>query len=69
MLTIPHSKITGEKGTWWRFGESVVLSCPKCGISFRLNHTITEDGIVTPSVVCPISSCKFHDYIKLGEFS
>ncbi len=28
-------------------------------------HNIAEDGIVTPSCVCPIAGCGFHDWFKL----
>lgn len=30
-----------------------------------VDHIINPDGIVTPSVVCPIKGCTFHDFIKL----
>lgn len=30
------------------------------------SHTISEDGTVSPSVVCPYDNgCTFHEYIKL----
>ncbi len=28
-------------------------------------HTIAPDGTVSPSVVCPVKDCGFHEFIKL----
>jgi len=30
-----------------------------------IDHTINVDSMITPSVVCPIKGCTFHDFIKL----
>lgn len=32
-------------------------------------HAIAEDGTVTPSVVCPIEGCGFHEWVKLEGWS
>lgn len=32
------------------------------------NHTISPNGTVTPSVVCPVKNCTFHDFIKLEGY-
>lgn len=41
-------------------------SCPKCGrIASLSQHSISQDGKVTPSLVCPFDDCDFHDYVKL----
>lgn len=68
MIVIPHAKNSGEKGKWWWFKESIVVSCPNCGTTARLNHEIDSHGIVTPSVQCEISTCDFHDMIKLEDY-
>ena len=41
-----------------------MLICPKGHIG-QLDHTIAEDGTVSPSVVCPESGCGFHEYVRL----
>lgn len=28
-------------------------------------HTISQDGTVTPSVVCPVDGCGFHEVVRL----
>jgi len=46
------------------------LSCPDCGqVASLSHHKIDQDGIVTPSVVCPTEGCKFHEWIKLDGWS
>lgn len=36
------------------------------GHGLSLNrHTIQDDGTVTPSVVCPLTGCGFHEFVKL----
>lgn len=40
------------------------MACPGCGMWFALDHTISEDGQVTPSLVCPMD-CGFHDHVQL----
>lgn len=64
-----------QKGTWWqanRDGERVVLfSCPSCGgrgtlTGSEANHSVSEAGEVSPSVVC---DCGFHEHIKLNDYA
>jgi len=31
-------------------------------------HDINEDGIVTPSIVCPHEGCNFHEMIQLDQW-
>lgn len=57
-----------QPGTWnlWSTGKRRVLfACPLCGDVGLLNHEISDEGIVTPSVQCPSLNCTFHDMIKL----
>jgi hypothetical protein len=54
-----HSKMTA------------VISCHICGTRLSLiNHKITADGVITPSVVCVTPGClqagPQHEEIKLG---
>ena len=64
-----------ERGTWRRATitetgvKTAVVSCPLCGQSTSLSkHTIDRFGNVMPSLVCPIVSCKFHEYVILENW-
>lgn len=47
--------------------SSAMIVCPNCHIMGTISdHNISEDGTVTPSVICP--ECDFHDMIKLLEW-
>lgn len=53
--------------------RTAVCSCPKCGKTFHLaEHHITDEGAVSPSVVCPrvecpnFMACGFHDIVSLA---
>ncbi len=58
---------------------SICIACPKCGKSAALwiernykkvgqNHSIAEDGTVSPSVVCPYAPCDFHEFVRLQDY-
>jgi hypothetical protein len=34
----------------------------------RNHHVISDDGSVSPSVVCPHEGCDFHEFIKLEDW-
>lgn len=73
-----------QPGTWCVIGnikkkEAVVsVCCPKCwcnstvrrgpGIGKDVGHTISANGEVKPSVVCPKKDCNFHEYIILEDW-
>jgi hypothetical protein len=40
------------------------LTCPNGHIA-QLDHEISSDGTVTPSVDCPVDDCDFHEFVKL----
>jgi hypothetical protein len=73
---IPHNN-HHKPGTWKglmvpideigkRYRKSASMTCPECGqISSLSGHDIADDGIVSPSVVCPYELCHFHEFIKL----
>ncbi len=53
--------------TWDNSGTVYVfVKCPGCGEQYRLDHDISEDGVVSPSVECPGEDCAFHDTIVLA---
>lgn len=41
------------------------VSCPSCGVVATLDHEISADGSVNPSLDCPSDRCTFHDHVKL----
>jgi len=47
-------------------GRSVSITCPECSqLAVLTDHTISPDGKVTPSVVCPKEGCDFHEFVQL----
>ena len=63
-----------EKGQWWPLRvlqgtsgyNSATFKCPKCGVKGGLEeHTIAEDGSVSPSVLC---NCGFHEWLRLEDW-
>lgn len=63
----------GERGTWIPLRyihdatpASAMLWCPQCGCQGQLiNHTIRDNGMVSPSLVCPFPKCSFHEWVTL----
>lgn len=64
----------GIKGRWWAVREqtggpiiTAAITCPDCGKRGTLDdHTITNWGMVNPSVVC---ECGFHEMIELRAWT
>jgi hypothetical protein len=45
------------------------MTCPN-GHSLTLkSHTVTVQGEVMPSVVCPVHTCTFHDWVRLTDWT
>lgn len=68
-MNIP--KGNGEPRTWRIAridGQPIVKITCGCGIEGLLDHTIAEDGRVSPSVVCP-KDCGFHEMVVLQEWN
>lgn len=59
------------------FRRIAIVCCPKCGQDISLaQHSVSEDGALSPSVVCPrevglqdptiaMCACGFHEHLKL----
>lgn len=64
------SERSAPQGTWIRWlympgRVTAALRCPTCGRVFCLvEHRISTDGRVSPSVVCPYG-CGFHVFLQL----
>lgn len=58
-------------GTKWRLAkwkgvQQVYMICPGCGEEYRLDHDISAEGVVSPSLECPSQNdCGFHDTVVL----
>ena len=53
--------------TMQRFKAS--MTCPNGhGLTLR-DHSIAKTGEVTPSVVCPVSGCAFHEFVRLDRWT
>lgn len=45
---------------------SASFTCPAGHKGVLLDHEISADGTVQPSVVCPQDGCTFHDFVRLA---
>lgn len=45
------------------------MACPEGHVLTLRIHTITPDGTVAPSVVCPGRGCSFHAYVRLVDWT
>lgn len=71
MIAIPRDD-TGEAApSWHRRGHTslVYVRCPNGHGPFGLDHDVAKDGKVTPSLVCPIDGCGFHEFGRLEGWS
>lgn len=60
--------------TWARATDTrggVLLSCANGheGYLDPKQHTVAADGTVTPSAVCPVKGCTWHEFIRLGGWA
>lgn len=51
-------------GEWARFAGRAVVGCPGCGASAPIDHGISAEGVVEPSLECP-QACGFHEMAEL----
>jgi hypothetical protein len=67
ILTQANSRGALQKGQWChQFDDrSVLVRCPGCGQIATLDHDVADDGTVTPSLVCPVEGCNFHEFVRL----
>lgn len=75
MIEVPHASdatMTRPVPCWWggikdmgKEARTALMKCPNGHIGSLLDHTIANDGIVSPSVVCSKAGCGFHDKVKL----
>ena len=49
--------------------EHVFVTCPGCQQEYRLDHDISEQGVINPSLDCPGDDCTFHDTAILVGWS
>lgn len=55
------------KGEWWEWHGQTWIRCPGCGAAGALSHSISNEGLVQPSVECP-QTCGFHEFVKLLDW-
>lgn len=65
LLHSPSAAGAQPAGTWRRSGDNVVVKC-RCGMLAQLQHSISDDGLVSPSVQCP--ACSYHAWVQLREW-
>ncbi len=71
-IVIPYDEAQG-KNTWWfnvlTGGRKIAITrCSNGHVGSLEDHEIAPDGTVSPSVVCQVEGCDFHDYIKLEDY-
>ncbi len=55
------------KGTWrWLPNGDIAVKCPECGSLGVLDHVVAANGTVSPSLVCPATTCGFHEFVMLS---
>jgi hypothetical protein len=69
----PFMAQLGAPGTWDRSfaggKPKIVLCCPSCKTVLGIDqHVIDAEGNVSPSCMCPITGCDFHEYVKLEDW-
>ena len=74
MTNVPRSDLTmggrlGYQVTMTKAGWGVDLRCPDGHIGSLGSHSIANDGVVTPSVICPHEGCTWHATIKLNNWT
>jgi hypothetical protein len=75
MLAFRHSSKCDEDIplTWRNYIDpgGTVLECSPVIVDIKGHflsihkHSIAQDGTVSPSVVCPVEKCGFHEFIRL----
>ena len=75
VLRVPRveslEELARTPGLGWApwIGKKPWLQCPnghRTAYGFdKDGHTISADGLVTPSTVCPEESCDFHEFVLL----
>jgi hypothetical protein len=83
MVHIPHDPQQDQQPSWWKeAGGYVSIRCAQCGQRATLRdpddaplrvdgtrgHTISSDGTVAPSIVCPYKPCTWHIWGKLLDW-
>lgn len=67
----PVSTGTGARIVGWKmpFPGRVIVTCPECNETGGLDHDVSVQGFVTPSLVCPNDACSFHDWVALQNWN
>lgn len=60
MRSVGQWRCWNNKGT-----ENVFVKCPGCGQEYRLEHDVSAEGVISPSLECPSDDCTFHDTVIL----
>lgn len=75
ILSVPRlAKRTSTELGWWpvRIDGWVCSAWMVCRNGHRaslVDHDIAPDGMVRPSVVCPVEGCGFHEHVRLAGWT
>lgn len=73
----PHGRLSVEppKMQWSHCHPSTArvfkasMTCPNGHTLTLRNHSISQEGNVSPSVVCPGTGCGFHEWVRLDGWN
>ena len=78
MIILKRNMERERKPLTWRYllhelGKSASIVCSNGHYGIITDHTIAEDGTVSPSIICQgyregriiVEECNFHEFIKL----
>lgn len=57
----------GQGPGWWLWDDLVMVRCDK-GHDCHLGHDIAADGSVSPSMVCGVKGCAWHEFGRLLDW-
>jgi len=61
----PNYKPLTWKGGRSRDSRTALVTCSNGHTSSLSDHSIADDGSVSPSLVCPYKNCNFHEFVRL----
>jgi len=69
LVPVPLSVQSGKGLGWWPVHSDNTyranIRCPNGHVGAIVDHEISPNGSVEPSVVCPAKGCGFHEFVQL----
>lgn len=69
LTPVPLSTLSAQGLGWWPVHSDnkyrANIRCPNGHIGAIVDHEVSPNGSVNPSVVCPAKGCSFHEFVQL----